>query len=380
MKIAKTFQTMLAITALRIFSVTGLAYSQDTSDMGAPPVAPPPPSTTILADAQLQTLLAPIALYPDPLIAQILPASTYPTQVVLAARWLQVNPAPTEAAIDALNAEPSIKALLHYPSILGMMNNQLGWTQSLGVAFLNQQSDVMNAIQELRRQAQSRGVLKTTQQQQIIVDDDDIDILPTDPNIVYVPEYDPGDVFYGDDEAGLYLAFSTGYPEGLWLDNNVDWHHHWVSNGGGWHHGWDRPGDPPHTGPIRPGDDRPITKPWMRNSAQPLPLRPGSSVSESGRVAGPGYEDSHAQAPARGAFQGYQDHAVVQHSIDRGEQSRPAVEARRAPQERPSAPAQAFHAEGDGRAVAAQSARGSESRGGGGGGGGGHAGGGGGRR
>jgi hypothetical protein len=366
----KVPQTTVGRVILILLCMAPLTYSQNTSGSAAPPVAPSSPGPTILADAQLKTLLAPIALYPDPLIAQILPASTYPTQVVLAARWLQANASPTEAAIETLNAEPAIKALLHYPTVLAMMNNQLDWTQSLGVAFLNQQSDVMNAIQELRHEAQGRGALKTTPQQQVIVDNNDLDIVPADPNLVYVPQYDSDDVYYGDNDSQAYLTFGIGYPEGLWLGNNVDWQQGWVSSGDGWHHGWDRPGEGSRGGPLRPGDDRRIGRPWARNSAEPLPLRARPSVSEASRGARPGYEDHGAVSPARGAFQGYQNRAVVQRSVSQGQQSRPSVQARPAPQARSSAPAQAFHAEGGGRAVAAQSSRGSASRGGGGGGGG----------
>ncbi|MGD0388038.1 MAG: DUF3300 domain-containing protein [Tepidisphaeraceae bacterium] len=354
---ARAIRTTLSVAMLMLLSVAPIASSQEDSDLAAPPVAAA--ETATLTDAQLQSLVAPIALYPDPLIAQILPASTYPVQVALGARWLQANPNPAEALIDAQDVEPSIKALLHYPTVLAMMNDQLDWTQSLGVAFLNQQADVMNAIQELRQQALSAGTLQSTPQQQVVMDGDEIEILPVDPNLVYVPQYDPQLAYVGDGAAGVYLTFGQGYPEGLWLDNDVDWQNRWVAGGEGWHHGW-----------SRPVDVRRVTKPWARNPAQVLPVRVPRPIPEEKRGVGPGYEESKVPAPAPGAFQGYQNRNDVQRAVNRVQQSRPAPPARPAP--RP-APVQAFHAEGDGRTVAAQSARGNESKGGsGGGGGGGH--------
>jgi hypothetical protein len=357
---ARAFRT-LSVAVVMLLSAATIALSQDASDIAAPPVAPAPSSTAALTDAQIQTLVAPIALYPDPLIAQILPASTYPLQIVIAARWLQANPNPTEASIDAQALEPSIEAILHYPTVLAMMNGQLDWTQSLGVAFLNQQADVMNAIQELRLQAQSAGSLVSTPQQQVVMDDGSVQILPVDPNVVYVPQYDPQTVYLGNGGAGLFLTFGVGYPQGLWLNNNVDWHHRWVAGGDGWNHGWNKPAGDPRGGGIRPGEDPPNTKPWVRNQAQPLPVRAQRAAPEAARDVRPGYEDPKTQAPAPGAFQGYQNRVGVQRAVDRTQQSRPAPVAKPAP--RAAAPVQAFHAEGDGRTVAAQSARGNASRG-----------------
>jgi Protein of unknown function (DUF3300) len=352
---ARALRTTLSVAVAMLLSVGPIASAQDDSDITAPPVAPATSQT--LTDAQLQTLVAPIALYPDPLIAQILPASTYAMQVTLGARWLQANPNPTEAQIEALDAEPSIKAMLHYPTILAMMSAQIDWTQSLGAAFLNQQPDVMTAIQELRVRAQSDGALQSTPQQQVVMDGNDIEILPVDPNLVYVPQYDPNTVYEEDGGTGVYLTFGEGYPEGLWLDNDVDWSNGWVAGGDGWNHGWD---DARHG--KRPGEARPITKPWERDQAEPLPLHARPPVREAARSVGPGYEDSRAQAPAPSAFQGYQNRVSVQRVDERAQQSRPAPQARAAPRAAP----EAFHPQGNGRAVAAQSARGQASRGGGG--------------
>ena len=354
-------RTTLWVFMAALFALGALAFSQDAA---APPVAASGPGSVAQGDAELQTLLAPIALYPDPLLAQILPASTYPLQIVVAQRWLQANPNPTQAAMDAQDLEPSVKALLHYPSILEMMSNRVLWTQLLGSAFLNQQADVMTAVQELRAQAQRAGSLQSTPQQQVVTDDDAVEILPVNPDVIYVPEYDPQTIYVGP---GVGLTFGMGYPEGLWLNNNADWHHRWVAGGDGWHHGWDRSGK----GGRRPGEPPPMTKPWERNGAQPLPLRTRPPIRETPRGVGPGYETPVKATPAPSAFRGYQNRSAVQQQVNRAQQSRPAPQqARPAPQARPT-PAQVFHAQGSGRSVTAQSARGNASRSGGGGGGGG---------
>lgn len=384
MRRAKAIRGALSASIVLILAAAPVVLAQDNYDTSAPPVAPAPTDTTMLNDSQMQNLLAPIALYPDPLIAQILPASTYPVQVVDAARWLQANPNPSEDAIDGQNFEPSIEALLHYPSVLQMMSSQLDWTQSLGVAFLNQQSDVMNAIQELRQAAETSGALQSTPQQDVVTDDDGIEIVPVDPNVVYVPEYDPDAVFWGED-GGVLLTFGTGYPEGIWLNNDIDWHHHWVAGGDGWNHGWNRPG----------GRGAPAVAPdarqWERDRAQPIPVRSPAAIAAESRGVRPGYENSKNQPPAAGAFQGYQNRAGVQRDVNRAQQrqqvpeehpapqaqpvppERVQPEARPEPQERPAPPPQpepppAFHPD-NGGAAAQQSERGHASQGGGGGGG-----------
>src|SRR6516165_1108623 len=122
--------------------------------------------------AQLEQLVAPIALYPDALLSQVLMASTYPLEVVAAARWAQANPGVTgkalEDAVQRQSWDPSVKALTAVPQTLQMMNDKLDWTQELGDAFLAQQADVLQAVQRLRQRADDAGNLKTTEQQKII--------------------------------------------------------------------------------------------------------------------------------------------------------------------------------------------------------------------
>ena len=157
------------------------------------PVAPPPDQT--LTPDQLQNLVAPIALYPDPLLGQVLAASTYPLEVVEAWQWLQKNPDLTGAvltsAVQQQNWDPSVQALVVFPDVLKELNADVNWTTNLGNAFLAQQQDLMDSVQALRQKAQQAGKLASTPQEQVSDDQGMIDISPVDPNVMYVPEYNP---------------------------------------------------------------------------------------------------------------------------------------------------------------------------------------------
>jgi hypothetical protein len=151
---------------------------------------------------QLDQLLAPIALYPDSLLTQILMASTYPLEVVKANNWVKQN---KELKGDALTAalekqewDPSVKSLVNFPQVLQMMSDKLDWTQNLGDAFLAQQKDVLATVQTLRAKALEAGNLKTTKEQEVVVEKDPqvIIIQQADPQVVYVPAYNPT-VVYG---------------------------------------------------------------------------------------------------------------------------------------------------------------------------------------
>ena len=184
-------------------------------------VPPPTPEYQPLADQQLDQLLGPIALYPDPLIAQILPASTFPTQIVMADRYVNSGGDPNQ--IDQQPWDASVQALARYPNVLKWMDDNLNWTTDLGQAFLNQQQDVMDSIQRLRASAQNLGNLQSTSQQQVIDDSGDIEIVPADPQVIYVPVYEPDSVYY---QNGFGLSFGIGFPIGVWLNCDFDWHHH----------------------------------------------------------------------------------------------------------------------------------------------------------
>jgi hypothetical protein len=188
---------------------------QNQQDPAQTPSRPPYMQQT---PQQLQQLVAPIALYPDSLVAQILAASTFPEQVVEANRWVQSHPdlkgEALAQSVDQMPWDPSVKALVAFPSVLGNMDKNLSWTSSLGDAYYNQEQGIMDAVQVLRRGAQKAGNLNSTEQQTVIAEGSDIQIEPVSPEIVYVPAYDPWNV-YGDP----IVAWPGWYPyPGIWYD------------------------------------------------------------------------------------------------------------------------------------------------------------------
>ena len=211
-------------------------------------------TSTTQSPEELQQLVAPIALYPDSLVAQILAASTFPEQVVDADRWVQSHPDlkgdALGQAVDQLPWDPSVKALVAFPSVLGNMDKNLSWTSSLGDAYYNQEQGVMDAIQVMRRRAQEAGHLNSTPEQTVTTEGSDIEIEPVSPEIVYVPAYDPWLVYGGPIgawpgwypypgiwydgpelffEAGFGLGFYGGYGWG-WHHWGCDWHHHYAAH------------------------------------------------------------------------------------------------------------------------------------------------------
>jgi len=174
---------------------------------------------------ELDQLLAPIALYPDSLVAQILMASTYPLEVVQAERWAKQNESlmgdALTAALEKENWDPSVKSLVNFPQVLQMMNEKVDWTQKLGDAFLAQQKDVMDTIQNLRKKAEAEGNLKTNQEQKVIVEKETQTIIiePSNPQVVYVPTYNPT-VVYGTwwyPAYPPYYYYPPGYVAGATL-------------------------------------------------------------------------------------------------------------------------------------------------------------------
>jgi hypothetical protein len=232
----------ISSTLLFAICLQTLFAEEDPQPLQAPPHAQQSPD-------QLEQLVAPIALYPDSLVAQILAASTFPEQVVEADRWLQAHPDlkgdALGQAIDPQPWDPSVKALTAFPSVLGNMDKNLGWTSSLGDAYYNQQQDVMQAVQVMRQRAQAAGNLRSTSQQTVDDQDSAITIQPTNTEVVYVPAYDPW-LVYGDPLApwpgwyaypgiwfgGPYLAFGVGFDIGFvgafgwgWGQWGFDWRH-----------------------------------------------------------------------------------------------------------------------------------------------------------
>jgi len=211
--------TMTAAVALMFFTLIA-SYAQDISP--APPGTVAPSAVDTKSDTytqqKLDQMLAPIALYPDQLVSQILMASTFPLQIVQAARWLD-NPSNAALKGDALvtalqpmNWDPSVKSITAFPAIVKMLNKNLEWTNSLGAAFANQQNNVMAQIQFLRHQAQKAGNLASNDK--IVCRDDgpNIVIALADPNVIYAPYYNPA-VVYGTWPWAEYppVYFSPGY-------------------------------------------------------------------------------------------------------------------------------------------------------------------------
>jgi hypothetical protein len=281
------FVTLLAVSAFLLTNATVLAAQDQSapgsdqpsqnSDQASPPAdqsspqddqaAPengqagpendqgePAPYAKLSRD-QLNRLVAPIALYPDSLVAQVLAASTFPSQIVDAENWVKAHPglSGTDLAnqVNSQSWDPSVKALVQFPSVLSNLASNLGWTSELGDAYYNQQEDVMKAVQEMRKKAKKAGNLNSTQQENIEDENGDVTITPTNPQVVYVPAYDPWAVYgypiapwpYWVDVPGVWwggpgLYFGIGFPIapfigfgwgwGAW---GVDWHH-W----GLWYH------------------------------------------------------------------------------------------------------------------------------------------------
>ena len=191
----------------------------------------------------MDQLLAPIALYPDPLIGLILPASTNYGDLQAASAYLSANGDPAQIANQPWN--DGVKGLAHYPEVLKWLSDNPAWTQQLGAAFASQPAEVMNAVQDLRRRAQSAGTLTDTPQQQVIADSGAIAIEPTNTEIIYVPRYDP-DVVYLPQRGywgGPFLTFGSPYAMGFWMGYDFDWRAHrlWAGNWYAWHRdngGW----------------------------------------------------------------------------------------------------------------------------------------------
>jgi hypothetical protein len=199
----------------------------------------------------LQQLVAPIALYPDTLIAQILAASTYPNEIVEAEKWMQAHKdlegKKLAKEVNKQHWDPSVKALTQFPAVLANMNQNLAWTSELGDSYINQPQELNKAIQTMRQKAQQAGNLGTTPQQKVITQGNTIFIQPASPDVVYVPQYDPW-LVYGYPIPvwpdwypwpGLYIggpgiAFGLGFDVGFVGGFGWGWNH--------WGYDWGGPG------------------------------------------------------------------------------------------------------------------------------------------
>ncbi len=227
---------------------------QQYADQGGPPPpdqGQPPQAYNALGPDQLDQLVAPIALYPDALVAQILAASTYPSEIADADNFLHSNsgasPQQLGQMADGMNWDPSVKALIAFPSVLDNLNRNLDWTSQLGNAYYNQPQDVMGAVQTMRQRAYQAGNLQSNQQIAVQYQPNNIVIAPANPTVVYVPYYNPW-VVYGAPivaypayyppprPVGLYLAagIAIGFGIGIAVASWNHWGWGWHSWGCGW--------------------------------------------------------------------------------------------------------------------------------------------------
>ena len=201
-----------------------------------------PGGQTMFRQEELDQMLAPIALYPDELLVQVLMAATYPLEVVQAERWIQANPNlrgdELAVALEQQDWDPSVKSLLNFPSVLQMMNDQLEWTQRLGDAFLSQKDQVMDTVQQLRQRAQAQGNLRTTSEQTVSVDPQTQEIVvePAAPQLVYVPVYDPM-IVYGPWWWPAYRPYYY-HPRGVVIAGGVIGFGLGVAIGAAWGYAW----------------------------------------------------------------------------------------------------------------------------------------------
>lgn len=235
MQRSSVLRLLVGILALAVFTV-----------LAQTPVAPPPNQvrTQALPPQQLDNLVAPIALYPDPLLSQVLAAATYPVELVEAQQWLEANSNLSgRQLMDAArqqNWDASVQALVAMPQVLALLTQDVRWTTDLGNAFLAQQGDIMSAVQRMRERAQANGQLRSSPQETVTTEDQGgqqaIDIQPADPNQIYVPAYDPYYVYGYGSYPPLY------YPDGYWFEPGINiglYFGGWGGWGfGGWGWGW----------------------------------------------------------------------------------------------------------------------------------------------
>ena len=376
---------------------------------GAPPPpdasAPAPAAAPIFAPGQLDQMLASIALYPDPLLTQILTAATYPLEVVDADRWVHSGANASlrgDQLVQALAAQvwdPSVKSLVPFPQILALMDQHLDWTQNLGNAFLAQQADVMASIQRLRQAAMAAGQLQSTPQAAVTQDGPYIDIEPTNPAELYIPVYQPSiygawpdpdypPYFWGTPPGlaigvtvgGIAFGVGLGIVDSLWNWGDWDWRNHDVRvdpnrfnrinagrppiAGNQWQH------DPAHRGgvPYRDAASRArYVAPVAGNAAARRDFRgftaqPAAAPAAAAAPARPGErggrERPAATAPARPAIAAPTPPAAQAPARAAAAPARPAAAFARPA----AAPATAFHAPVSGAEVRVQAARGAASR------------------
>ena len=335
---------LLASATLAVFALAGFAGAQTTPAPASTPPgaasAKPAQGEKTFSQEQLDQILAPIALYPDGLLAQVLMASTYPIEIVTAERWVKSNPGLKDKALeDALQKQPwdaSVKSMAAFPQVLTMMSEKLDWTQQLGDAFLAQPKDVSATVQNLRAKASKEGNLKDTKEQKIVTEQvatqTIIKIEPANPQVVYVPTYNPtvvyGSWWYpsyppyyyyppGYAVAGAAWGFAAGVAAGAiwgnynWGGGNVDIDVNRYNNfnktnisNKNWNH------DASHRGAV-PYKDKGVAQQHGRGQS------PSASTRDASRGRDGGAQASTRDA-GRGASAGSMDRGASAGSMDRG--------------------------------------------------------------
>jgi hypothetical protein len=402
---ARVLAPFAAGAALLLGACAPVTYVQEPPPIyvqGPPPVPtyyPEAPAPQPAANP-LDQLMAPIALYPDPLISLILPAAAFPPDVAAAGAYLKGGGDPGQ--VDTQPWDQSVRSLAHYPEVVTWMAQNGPWTQTVGAAFVSQPAEVMKSIQRLRELARAAGTLTDTPEQQVVVEDSYVEIEPAQPEAIYVPRYDPEVVFvdqpyYGYN--GPYFTYGPAYGAGNWLTFGCNWSgggvvivdaNYWHGDGGWWH--------PRGPGPGGEFVASVNARPWSfpANRARPqapggwqthaqiinprpiagAPARPPQSAFRDIHTRGPAAVSAVARNPA--AFKGKPINTAIiarpsgtlsQARAPQGQPSavRPAVEARPqpvalarpapfpAPEPRvaaartPETPAPAVHAEEEGK-------------------------------
>jgi hypothetical protein len=236
MKYANIYHTAIVLIFSFLLALPRAGQAQDSDQ------------SPVFTQEQLAQMLAPIALYPDALLSQVLMASTYPIEVIEADRWVKKNPAlkddSLDTALQAMDWDPSVKALCHFPTVLALMSERIGETTNNGNAFLAQEEDVMTMVQELRTRAHEQGNLASSSEQKVIVEKETIIIEPADPRVIYVPYYDPLYVYgpwwypayppYYWGPSGVTIGVGISYWPGYFFGftfgswSYFDWPHHYI--------------------------------------------------------------------------------------------------------------------------------------------------------
>ena len=334
-------RTILASILIVVIAAAGMAYSQSEPAAPSPSATPPAPASAILPAEQLDTLVAPIALYPDPLLSQTLVASTYPLEVIQLHQWLQKHKDLKDAALaDAVQKEdwdPSIQAMAALGDVVKLLAENIQWTTELGNAFLAQQSDVMDAVQRMRKKAKDSGKLKSNEQQtvdtQVVENKTVVVIEQANPQVVYVPSYDPVMVYgppiypyypyppivyppyYGAIAFGVGIAIGVavgggwGYGCGWGSNNvNINVNNNYINNSNRVNGGGNRPAggnnnwqhNPQHRGAAPYSDRATASKYGGAARGDSVATRPADTGGAGGRQ--PGTADRGAGSMVRRAI------------------------------------------------------------------------------